>query len=231
MELYKYCSLISLKFPVSKSGMRAYNRGYSLQGTDKYGGCRNRGSNRPKSWKWLILSSHSEQLFPWGANLSPDLVSGFCYVTDSYPFSGQMTEFIWMSAESRAAFLCFHWQGWSIYSLSELLKFLNSWDPTCFNLKWIKIFLNFSIHFSAWDRCPSVWLSSTGWFPFNFCFSRPGLLNAGDPNYPWLADSWPATSLPVNNSNSGPNEIGNFGRGGKLCFSKLYYLLFIFQLS
>ncbi|XP_036059147.1 roundabout homolog 2 isoform X13 [Onychomys torridus] len=46
--------------------------------------------------------------------------------------------------------------------------------------------------------------------------SRPGLLNAGDPNYPWLADSWPATSLPVNNSNSGPNEIGNFGRGDVL---------------
>ncbi|XP_017909092.1 PREDICTED: roundabout homolog 2 isoform X4 [Capra hircus] len=46
--------------------------------------------------------------------------------------------------------------------------------------------------------------------------SRPGLLNAGDPNYPWLADSWPATSLPVNNSNSGPNEISNFGRGDVL---------------
>ncbi|XP_066098053.1 roundabout homolog 2 isoform X10 [Saccopteryx bilineata] len=46
--------------------------------------------------------------------------------------------------------------------------------------------------------------------------SRPGLLNTGDPNYPWLADSWPATSLPVNNSNSGPNEIGNFGRGDVL---------------
>nr|XP_045003633.1 roundabout homolog 2 isoform X3 [Jaculus jaculus] len=46
--------------------------------------------------------------------------------------------------------------------------------------------------------------------------SRPGLLNASDPNYPWLADSWPATSLPVNNSNSGPNEIGNFGRGDVL---------------
>ncbi|XP_012586787.1 PREDICTED: roundabout homolog 2 isoform X5 [Condylura cristata] len=46
--------------------------------------------------------------------------------------------------------------------------------------------------------------------------SRPGLLNAGDPSYPWLADSWPATSLPVNNSNSGPNEIGNFGRGDAL---------------
>lgn len=46
--------------------------------------------------------------------------------------------------------------------------------------------------------------------------SRPGLLNAGDPSYPWLADSWPATSLPVNNSNSGPNDIGNFGRGDVL---------------
>ncbi|XP_066204097.1 roundabout homolog 2 isoform X5 [Saccopteryx leptura] len=46
--------------------------------------------------------------------------------------------------------------------------------------------------------------------------SRPGLLNTGDPNYPWLADSWPATSLPVNNSSSGPNEIGNFGRGDVL---------------
>ncbi|KAM9088196.1 roundabout homolog 2 isoform 5-T5 [Megaptera novaeangliae] len=46
--------------------------------------------------------------------------------------------------------------------------------------------------------------------------SRPGLLNAGDPSYPWLADSWPATSLPVNNSSSGPNEIANFGRGDVL---------------
>ncbi|XP_053926050.1 roundabout homolog 2 isoform X17 [Cuculus canorus] len=43
--------------------------------------------------------------------------------------------------------------------------------------------------------------------------SRPGLLNASDPSYPWLADSWPATSLPVNNSTSGPNDLGNFGRG------------------
>ncbi|XP_075290061.1 roundabout homolog 2 isoform X11 [Opisthocomus hoazin] len=46
--------------------------------------------------------------------------------------------------------------------------------------------------------------------------SRPGLLNASDPSYPWLADSWPATSLPVNNSNSGPNDLGNFGRGDVL---------------
>ncbi|XP_032775641.1 roundabout homolog 2 isoform X12 [Strigops habroptila] len=46
--------------------------------------------------------------------------------------------------------------------------------------------------------------------------SRPGLLNASDPSYPWLADSWPATSLPVNNSASGPNDLGNFGRGDVL---------------
>uniref|UniRef100_A0A3B4YQ09 Roundabout, axon guidance receptor, homolog 2 (Drosophila) n=1 Tax=Seriola lalandi dorsalis TaxID=1841481 RepID=A0A3B4YQ09_SERLL len=42
---------------------------------------------------------------------------------------------------------------------------------------------------------------------------RPGLLNAGDPGYPWLADSWPATSLPVNSSSGGPNDLSNFGRG------------------
>ncbi|XP_075053190.1 roundabout homolog 2 isoform X7 [Mixophyes fleayi] len=46
--------------------------------------------------------------------------------------------------------------------------------------------------------------------------SRPGLLNAGDPNYPWLADSWPASSMPVNNSNNGPNDLVNFGCGDVL---------------
>ncbi|XP_051933639.1 roundabout homolog 2 isoform X2 [Hippocampus zosterae] len=43
--------------------------------------------------------------------------------------------------------------------------------------------------------------------------SRPGLLNASDPGYPWLADSWPASSLPVNSTSGGPNDLGNFGRG------------------
>ncbi|XP_058490996.1 roundabout homolog 2 isoform X11 [Solea solea] len=43
--------------------------------------------------------------------------------------------------------------------------------------------------------------------------SRPGLLNAGDPGYPWLADSWPATSLPVNSGSGGPNDLSNYGRG------------------
>lgn len=51
-----------------------------------------------------------------------------------------------------------------------------------------------------------------------FFFSRPGLLNASDPSYPWLADSWPATSLPVNNSSSGPNDLANFSRGGRFHF-------------
>ncbi|XP_063812402.1 roundabout homolog 2 isoform X10 [Pseudophryne corroboree] len=46
--------------------------------------------------------------------------------------------------------------------------------------------------------------------------SRPGLLNASDPNYPWLADSWPASSMPVNNSNNGPNDLVNFGCGDVL---------------
>ncbi|KAI2656429.1 hypothetical protein H4Q32_013360 [Labeo rohita] len=43
--------------------------------------------------------------------------------------------------------------------------------------------------------------------------SRPGLLNASDSGYPWLADSWPATSLPVNSGSGGPNDLNNFGRG------------------
>ncbi|XP_062417217.1 roundabout homolog 2 isoform X6 [Pungitius pungitius] len=43
--------------------------------------------------------------------------------------------------------------------------------------------------------------------------SRPGLLNSSDPGYPWLADSWPATSLPVNSGSGGPNDLSNFGRG------------------
>ncbi|XP_064158689.1 roundabout homolog 2 isoform X4 [Anguilla rostrata] len=46
--------------------------------------------------------------------------------------------------------------------------------------------------------------------------SRPGLLNASDPGYPWLADSWPATSLPVNSGSGGPGDLGNFGRGDVL---------------
>ncbi|XP_072547689.1 roundabout homolog 2 isoform X2 [Salminus brasiliensis] len=44
--------------------------------------------------------------------------------------------------------------------------------------------------------------------------SRPGLLSAGDAGYPWLADSWPATSMPVNSGSAGPNDLSNFsGRG------------------
>ncbi|XP_062872443.1 roundabout homolog 2 isoform X3 [Trichomycterus rosablanca] len=43
--------------------------------------------------------------------------------------------------------------------------------------------------------------------------SRPGILNGGETPYPWLADSWPATSMPVNSSSGGPSDLGNFGRG------------------
>uniref|UniRef100_A0AAY4EA54 Roundabout, axon guidance receptor, homolog 2 (Drosophila) n=1 Tax=Denticeps clupeoides TaxID=299321 RepID=A0AAY4EA54_9TELE len=46
--------------------------------------------------------------------------------------------------------------------------------------------------------------------------SRPVLLNGSDPTYPWLADSWPATSLPVNSGSGGPNDLSNFGRGDVL---------------
>ncbi|TRY72931.1 hypothetical protein DNTS_001127, partial [Danionella cerebrum] len=42
--------------------------------------------------------------------------------------------------------------------------------------------------------------------------SRPGLLNASDSGYPWLADSWPTTSLPVNSGSVGANEMNNFSR-------------------
>ncbi|XP_029433827.1 roundabout homolog 2 isoform X4 [Rhinatrema bivittatum] len=63
---------------------------------------------------------------------------------------------------------------------------------------------NYAVTFQRGDRG----LMSNG--------SRPGLLNASDPSYPWLADSWPATSLPVNNSNGGQNDLGNFGRGDGL---------------
>ncbi|KAG8450332.1 hypothetical protein GDO86_002835, partial [Hymenochirus boettgeri] len=46
--------------------------------------------------------------------------------------------------------------------------------------------------------------------------NRPGLLNSSDPSYPWLADSWPASSMPVNNSNNGPNDLVNFSCGDVL---------------
>ncbi|XP_043928361.1 roundabout homolog 2 isoform X4 [Protopterus annectens] len=46
--------------------------------------------------------------------------------------------------------------------------------------------------------------------------SRPGLLSTGDGSYPWLADSWPASSIPANGGNNGPNDLGNFNRGDVL---------------
>uniref|UniRef100_A0AAQ6A5A1 Roundabout, axon guidance receptor, homolog 2 (Drosophila) n=1 Tax=Amphiprion ocellaris TaxID=80972 RepID=A0AAQ6A5A1_AMPOC len=46
--------------------------------------------------------------------------------------------------------------------------------------------------------------------------SRPGLLKAGDPGLPWLADSWPSTSLPANGGLGSPKGGSNFGRGDVL---------------
>ncbi|MFT7818423.1 roundabout homolog 2-like isoform X2, partial [Arapaima gigas] len=46
--------------------------------------------------------------------------------------------------------------------------------------------------------------------------SRPGLLKAGDPGFPWLADSWPTSSLPISGGSGGPSDTGNFGRGDLL---------------
>ncbi|XP_072369186.1 roundabout homolog 2 isoform X18 [Scyliorhinus torazame] len=44
--------------------------------------------------------------------------------------------------------------------------------------------------------------------------SRPGMLNPGESSYPWLADSWPATSLPVNGCSNGPTDLGDLGGMG-----------------
>ncbi|KAJ3588696.1 hypothetical protein NHX12_009550 [Muraenolepis orangiensis] len=46
--------------------------------------------------------------------------------------------------------------------------------------------------------------------------SRPGLLKAGDQGLPWLADSWPSTSLPANGALGSPKGSANFGRGDVL---------------
>ncbi|XP_057676121.1 roundabout homolog 2-like isoform X2 [Corythoichthys intestinalis] len=46
--------------------------------------------------------------------------------------------------------------------------------------------------------------------------SRPGLLKAGDPGLPWLADSWPSASLPANAGLGSPKGSANFGRGDVL---------------
>ncbi|XP_031427689.1 roundabout homolog 2-like isoform X2 [Clupea harengus] len=45
---------------------------------------------------------------------------------------------------------------------------------------------------------------------------RPGLLKAGDPGFPWLADSWPSTSLPANGALGAPKDRANYGRGDVL---------------
>ncbi|XP_016897412.1 roundabout homolog 2-like isoform X2 [Cynoglossus semilaevis] len=46
--------------------------------------------------------------------------------------------------------------------------------------------------------------------------SRPGLLKAGDPGLPWLADSWPSTSLRATRDLGSPKAGNCFGRGDVL---------------
>ncbi|KAL6099014.1 robo2 [Pungitius sinensis] len=46
--------------------------------------------------------------------------------------------------------------------------------------------------------------------------SRPGLLKTGDQGLPWLADSWPSTSLPADGGLGSPKGGSNFGRGDVL---------------
>uniref|UniRef100_A0A8C1VFB3 Roundabout, axon guidance receptor, homolog 2 (Drosophila) n=1 Tax=Cyprinus carpio TaxID=7962 RepID=A0A8C1VFB3_CYPCA len=84
---------------------------------------------------------------------------------------------------------------------------------------WV-ILMGFSI-WLYWRRKKRKGLSNYFSISFSLSFSsghvfsgghlRPGLLNASDSGYPWLADSWPATSLPVNSGSGGPNDLNNFG--------------------
>uniref|UniRef100_A0A8L0DKQ2 Roundabout, axon guidance receptor, homolog 2 (Drosophila) n=1 Tax=Oncorhynchus mykiss TaxID=8022 RepID=A0A8L0DKQ2_ONCMY len=82
---------------------------------------------------------------------------------------------------------------------------------------WV-ILMGFSI-WLYWRRKKRKGLSNYAVFP---CVtspvsppSRPGLLNASDAGYPWLADSWPATSLPVNSGSGGPNDLNTSSNGDK----------------
>uniref|UniRef100_A0A8C5GUV2 Roundabout, axon guidance receptor, homolog 2 (Drosophila) n=1 Tax=Gouania willdenowi TaxID=441366 RepID=A0A8C5GUV2_GOUWI len=70
---------------------------------------------------------------------------------------------------------------------------------------WV-ILMGFSI-WLYWRRKKRKGLSNYAVSYCVFSDSRPGLLNASDPGYPWLADSWPATSLPVNSGSGGPNDL------------------------
>ncbi|KAG7321591.1 hypothetical protein KOW79_014449 [Hemibagrus wyckioides] len=81
---------------------------------------------------------------------------------------------------------------------------------------WV-ILMGFSI-WLYWRRKKRKGLSNYAVQSFTFTPAgtvhlRPGILNAGEASYPWLADSWPASSMPVNSSSGGPSDLGNFGRG------------------
>lgn len=79
----------------------------------------------------------------------------------------------------------------------------------CYSLRLLfTLWVSFSVY--AYICMSSISLSLC------LCPSRPGLLKAGDPGLPWLADSWPSTSLPANSGLGAPKDLTNFGRGGKL---------------
>lgn len=72
--------------------------------------------------------------------------------------------------------------------------------------------------FTLWVSCrayANINMSSIS-LSFYLFPSRPGLLKAGDPGLPWLADSWPSTSLPANSGLGASKDLTNFGRGGKI---------------
>lgn len=79
----------------------------------------------------------------------------------------------------------------------------------CYSLRLLfTLWVSFSV-------CAYICMSSIS-LSLCLCPSRPGLLKAGDPGLPWLADSWPSTSLPANSGLGAPKDLTNFGRGGKL---------------
>lgn len=76
----------------------------------------------------------------------------------------------------------------------------------CYDAGWIFNYVTVSVSSSPFPLFVSLQTSSR---------SRPGLLKSGDPGLPWLADSWPSTSLPANGGLGSPKGGNNFGRGGK----------------
>lgn len=77
---------------------------------------------------------------------------------------------------------------------------------SCFAAPLICNYVNSSLSYPVFSPVISLQTSSR---------SRPGLLKTGDQGLPWLADSWPSTSLPANGGLGSPKGGSNFGRGGE----------------